>query len=251
MKFLVFLLVVGSAIYIGTHFNTVKYYANNMSRSITGKYFRNVPDNFAAASTREGYKTDITADELIQLARKENYSVAQIRNMIKGTPWEKSELVNNAIQKYYKSNKTSADSETPVYQYEEDADEIEEISFEPVKNIAEDLIEQVSGYTKTNPLNGVYNKNNDSFFEKKDELKINLDDDGGTLTYKDRDMVTIVYKIKLSGTRIIDSEYYFDNNLISSKKQDYLYVDGDKEIMERFKKYANHKGIKVKNPLFD
>ncbi len=71
-----------------------KYYSN----------IRNLPSNFKEAASSEGYKTDISAEELVVLAKAEGYSKSEVLNSIKGSPWEKSNLVSNAIEKYYTNN---------------------------------------------------------------------------------------------------------------------------------------------------
>ena len=71
------------------------------------KYYskvRNLPSTFKEAATSEGYKTDISAEELIVLAKSEGYSQSEVLQAIKGSPWEKSNLVLAAIEKYYTNN---------------------------------------------------------------------------------------------------------------------------------------------------
>lgn len=209
--------------FINQHFkNKVVVSKKNSKRRV-------LPKSFSEAATLAGYKTDITADELIALAKKEGYSENDVLKKISGTPWQKSQLVKDAVAKYYGKSKTSF------------------VSSAAANN--GNLSEQKPIVKKNNGIY-VYNKSNDDFFEKTDELKVERYDGKTVLTYKDRDVVEIKYIEYENNSEVIDVQYYFDGNLIKSKKDAYSFLEDDFSIMERFEKYAKNKGFSVKNPLY-
>jgi len=270
MKGCLTLIVLGCLVYFGYQYLLKKPSSKSSSKQSTHKVSRNIPKSFAAAATREGYKTDITADELVALAKKEGFTVEEIRRHIKDTPWEKSQLVSDAIERYYAKVKSEVQKEAPkvveaVKKVPSETDiELEKArakltemmlkkgsddsEIESVGEIENFVLvqETVSDFAQKN---GTYNKDNDSLFEKKDELTINFSGDKGVLIYKDREMVTIKYNVKVVNNEIVSSQYYYDGTLISSKKDAYLYLDSDKKIMKRFERYAARKGIYVDNPV--